>query len=116
MRAMRLNTDKYDMPVSALSGGNQQKVILSRWLATRPRIFILNCPTFGVDIGAKFDLHAILRDLSESGVSIILISDDIPEILACSDRILIMRNGAILSELRTQETNEEDITGILYAS
>ncbi len=114
MKAMRLNTEKYERPVATLSGGNQQKVILARWLATEPKIFILNSPTAGVDIGAKFDLHAILRELSESGMSIIMISDDIPEVLACSDRIMVMRDGRFISELVTRETSEEKINQILY--
>ncbi|WRS28541.1 sugar ABC transporter ATP-binding protein [Oscillospiraceae bacterium MB08-C2-2] len=114
MKAMRLNTDKYERAVSTLSGGNQQKVILARWLATEPKIFILNSPTVGVDIGAKFDLHAILRELSEQGMSIIMISDDIPEVLACSDRIMVMRDGRFIAELVTRDTDEEEINKILY--
>lgn len=114
MQSMRLNTDKYERAVATLSGGNQQKVILARWLATDPKIFILNSPTVGVDIGAKFDLHAILRELSEKGMSIILISDDIPEVLACSDRIMVMRDGRFISELVTRETSEDEINKILY--
>ncbi|MFV0353253.1 MAG: sugar ABC transporter ATP-binding protein [Oscillospiraceae bacterium] len=114
MQSMRLNTDKYERAVATLSGGNQQKVILARWLATDPKIFILNSPTVGVDIGAKFDLHAILRELSENGMSIILISDDIPEVLACSDRIMVMQDGRFISELVTRETSEDEINKILY--
>lgn len=114
MQAMRLNTQQYERPVSILSGGNQQKVILARWLATEPDIFILNSPTVGVDIGAKFDLHAILRELSEQGMSLIMISDDIPEVLACSDRIMVMRDGHFIAQLVTRETSEEEINEILY--
>lgn len=115
LRKMSLNTENYALPVASLSGGNQQKVILARWLATEPKIFILNGPTVGVDIGAKYDLHQVLRQFSEEGMTIIVISDDIPEVLACSDRILIMRDGRIIRELRTPDVTEEDINAVLNA-
>ena len=77
-----------DAAVATLSGGNQQKVVLARWLALKPRLLIVDEPTRGVDIGAKADLHHLLRDLAADGVAILLISSDLPEVLALSDRNL----------------------------
>lgn len=115
LRQMSLNTQNYALPVSALSGGNQQKVILARWLATEPKIFILNGPTVGVDIGAKYDLHQILIQFADKDMTIIIISDDIPEVLACSDRILVMRDGRVIRELISAEVTEEDVNNVLNA-
>ena len=80
-------------PVSLLSGGNQQKVVLSKWLETRPRVLILDEPTRGIDVGSKAEVHQIIDELAHEGMAIILISSDLPEVLAISDRILVMREG-----------------------
>ena len=112
---LSLNTMEIDRNVSTLSGGNQQKVILSRWLATKLRVLILNGPTVGVDIGVKFDIHRLLRELAQSSMSIIIISDDIPEILACSDRVLVMKDGRITGEYETAVTQEETLNRAMLA-
>ena len=83
-----------DQLVGALSGGNQQKVVLAKWLASKPRILILDEPTRGIDIGAKVEVHRIISELAASGLGIILISSDLPEVLAMSDRILVLHEGA----------------------
>ena len=88
-----------DVPIATLSGGNQQKVILARWLARRPKLLILDEPTKGVDIGAKAEISAIIVKLAEAGTAILLISSELPEILALSDRVLVMRGGRITAEL-----------------
>ncbi len=102
-------------PVKTLSGGNQQKIVLSRWLTTTPKILILNGPTVGVDIAAKFDIHEILRSLAEEGIGIILISDDIPEVLHNCNRILVMKDGRITNELENIATNEQDLTNLMIS-
>lgn len=114
MEEVNLNTKVYGNAVSSLSGGNQQKVILSRWIATNPSIFILNSPTVGVDIGAKYNILEILKKLTKMGISIIIISDDISEVLSGSDRILVVRNGEVLSEFQTKDVSEEKINQMLY--
>jgi rhamnose transport system ATP-binding protein len=86
-------------PVGSLSGGNQQKVSLARWLATKPKLLILDEPTQGVDIGAKSEIHKIIRRLAREGLAIILISSDLPEILGMSDRIGVMRGGTLVNIL-----------------
>ena len=93
--------------VGALSGGNQQKVVLAKWLAAKPRILILDEPTRGIDIGAKVEVHRIIGELAASGLGIILISSDLPEVLAMSDRIVVLHEGRVTAEIpRTQATQE----------
>jgi simple sugar transport system ATP-binding protein len=110
-------TRDYEQQVKTLSGGNQQKVVLARWLANNLKLLILDGPTVGVDIGSKFDIHSLLRKLASEGLSIIVISDDLPELLACCNRIIVMRDGSIARELETSQTGElqlgEIATGIL---
>ncbi len=86
-------------PVGQLSGGNQQKVVLAKWLATKPRVLILDEPTRGVDVGAKGEIHAIMRRLAGEGLGILLISSDLPEVLALSTRIVVIREGRLAGEL-----------------
>jgi len=84
-----------DAAGATLSGGNQQKVSISRWLAAEPAVLILDEPTQGVDVGAKSEIHKIIRQLAANGLAVIMISSDLPEILGMSDRIAVMKNGAI---------------------
>jgi ABC-type sugar transport system ATPase subunit len=98
-----------DLLVSKLSGGNQQRVVLSKWLATNPKILIVDEPTNGIDVGAKTEIHQILRNLSDAGIAVIVISSELPEILAIADRIIIMRRGRITAEKFCEGLNQEDI-------
>ena len=88
-----------EAPGASLSGGNQQKVCVARWLATKPKLLILDEPTQGVDIGAKAEIHKIIRDLTWAGLAVLMISSDLPEILGMSDRIGIMRGGTLTAVL-----------------
>lgn len=103
-------TKDANLPAQTLSGGNQQKIVLARWLATHLSILILNGPTMGVDIGTKYDIYSILRSLAEQGLGIIIISDDFPEIINNCNRILIMVNRRIGYEINTKETNVKNLT------
>jgi ABC-type sugar transport system ATPase subunit len=98
-----------DQLVQALSGGNQQKVVIAKWLATKPRVLILDEPTRGVDIGAKVEVHRIMSDLAAAGLGIILISSELPEILAMSDRILVLHEGQVTAEIARGDATEERI-------
>jgi rhamnose transport system ATP-binding protein len=98
-----------DQLVQALSGGNQQKVVIAKWLATSPRVLILDEPTRGVDIGAKVEVHRIVSDLAASGLGIILISSDLPEVLAMSDRILVLHEGRVTAEIARSDATEERV-------
>jgi len=106
---LSIRTPSIRQPVAMLSGGNQQKVMLSKWLNTRPRILILDEPTRGIDVGAKAEVHQIVNELSAQGLGIILISSDMPEILAMSDRILVMREGRQMGVFSSEEASQEII-------
>ena len=96
-----------EMQVSKLSGGNQQKIVIAKWVATHPRVMVIDEPTNGVDVGAKQDIHNILRELAAQGIGVIMISSDLPEILAVSDRILVMRRGHIVAEFNGDDATQE---------
>lgn len=95
--------------VSTLSGGNQQKVVLAKWLAAKPRVLILDEPTRGVDVGAKADIHTIIGSLAEAGVAIVMISSELPEVLAVSDRICVLHEGRLTAEFDRAEATEQKI-------
>jgi simple sugar transport system ATP-binding protein len=103
---LSIATKDPSLPVRTLSGGNQQKVVLARWLANDLSVLILNGPTMGVDIGSKYDIHALMRKLASAGLAIIIVSDDLPEVLACASRIIVMRDGAFVRELDPASTTE----------
>jgi ABC-type sugar transport system ATPase subunit len=109
IRALRVVCRGPDEPAQNLSGGNQQKVVLAKWLAARPGVFIVDEPTRGVDVGAKAEIHQLLFDLARNGAAVLVISSDLPEVLAVSDRVLVMREGRIAGELRAAEASEESI-------
>lgn len=96
-------------PAGALSGGNQQKVALARWLATEPSILILDEPTQGIDVGAKSEIHRLMSELAQAGMAILLISSELPEILGMSDRILVMRGGTIVRSLSRADATQQTI-------
>ncbi|MGD0464079.1 MAG: sugar ABC transporter ATP-binding protein [Tepidisphaeraceae bacterium] len=102
-------TPSLDAPVGQLSGGNQQKVALARWLATEPTVMILDEPTQGVDVGAKAEIHRLMSELAGRGLAILMISSELPEILGWSDRIAVMRGGSIVGELDQAEANQEKV-------
>jgi len=95
--------------VQYLSGGNQQKVVLAKWLQTKPAVIILDEPTRGIDVGAKFEIYRLMRQLTEQGVAILLISSELPEVLGMSDRILVMHQGEIVGEVARDDATEERI-------
>jgi rhamnose transport system ATP-binding protein len=99
IRDLRVKAGGPEAPVNSLSGGNQQKISIARWLATKPRLLILDEPTQGVDVGAKSEIHKIVRDLAKRGVAVLLISSDLPEVLGMSDRIGVMRKGTVVEWL-----------------
>jgi len=107
----RLNIRAASMEQTAgtLSGGNQQKVVLSKWLNTQPRLLILDEPTRGIDVGAKAEVHHIIDELAQQGMGIIMISSDLPEVLAMSDRIVVMREGRQMAILDRSEATQERV-------
>jgi rhamnose transport system ATP-binding protein len=96
-------------PVSMLSGGNQQKVVLAKWLGRKPRLLIVDEPTRGIDVGTKAEVHHLLTDLAKSGVAILMISSELPEVLGVADRILVMREGRLVGEFSHDDASEEAV-------
>lgn len=109
MTRLHLRSNAITLPVSALSGGNQQKAALARWLMTDATLLILDEPTRGVDIGAKSEIYAIINELSAEGKAVLVISSDLPEVIGISDRILVMRRGRIVGELASGQASEEAV-------
>jgi ribose transport system ATP-binding protein len=95
---MNIRASGADQAVGDLSGGNQQKVVLSKWLALKPKVLILDEPTRGVDVGAKFEIYRVMRELAAAGTAIILVSSELPEALAMSDRLAVMREKRIVKQ------------------
>jgi rhamnose transport system ATP-binding protein len=115
--ALSIRAADVDTDVASLSGGNRQKVVLGKWLATEPKMLVLDEPTKGVDVGAKADLHAILRRLArERGMAILIVSSDTYEVVEVADRILVMRNGTIVRELPGATATEHDVMAAAVAS
>ena len=106
---LAISTPGIEQEVRRLSGGNQQKTLIAKWLAIKPRILIVDEPTRGIDIGAKREIHFLLRSLADSGVGVIVISSELPEILGMCDRILVMHEGSIVAEYKAHEATEEKI-------
>lgn len=109
IQSLGIKTPSPEQKVVNLSGGNQQKVIIAKWVARRPRILIVDEPTRGIDVGAKAEVHALLNKLAEEGMSIIVVSSDLPEILAISDRVIVLKEGRISGGFTHQEANQENV-------
>jgi ABC-type sugar transport system ATPase subunit len=106
---MRLTAETRGRRVLELSGGNQQKVMLARWLLVNPPVLIVDEPTRGIDVGAKYEVHQLLRQLARNGTAVIFISSELPEVLGVADRILVMREGRLAGELSPTATTEEAV-------
>ena len=112
---LRIKTPSLDVFVSNLSGGNQQKVVLGRWLARRPKVLILDEPTRGIDVGAKAEIYRLIADLAGEGFALLVISSEMPELLGLADRILVMARGRVVAELPRDEANEQRILSLAMA-
>jgi inositol transport system ATP-binding protein len=99
--------------IASLSGGNQQKVTLARWLALRPKVLIVDEPTRGIDIGAKVEVHNLLFEMAETGIAVVAISSELPEVLAISDRIITMREGRVTGEIKREDATEEILMSMM---
>ena len=106
---MSTKTPSQAQKIGNLSGGNQQKVMIGRWLATKPKVLILDEPTRGIDVGAKSEIYAIMNNLVKTGVSIIMISSELPEIINMSDRVYVMAGGVVRGCINHEEISQENI-------
>jgi ABC-type sugar transport system ATPase subunit len=109
---LRVKTANARVPAETLSGGNQQKLVIGKWLATEPRVLILDEPTRGVDVGAKAEIYKLIREMAQGGMAVIVISSDLPEVLLLSDRIIVMRQGKVAGELHRSEATQEKVLAL----
>ncbi len=115
VKKLRIKLHSIEDPMNTLSGGNQQKCVLAKWLILDLNVLILNGPTVGVDIGAKFDIYELVKSLAANGLSVIIISDDIPEILSNCNRVVVMRRGEIVKEGLTKDMDEASLAEFAVA-
>jgi len=106
VRLLAIRTDGTDVPAGSLSGGNQQKLVIGKWLMMAPRILLLNDPTRGIDVGTKQEMYALLRRLADDGAAILFYSTDYDELIGCCDRVLVLYDGAVKRELKGAEITE----------
>ena len=109
LRQWRIKAASIGVTPDLLSGGNQQKLVLAKWLALQPRVLLLDEPTRGVDVGAKYEIHAIVREMAATGAACLVASSDLPEVLALADRIIVLREGRIRGETAAADANEERV-------
>ena len=116
VEAMRTKATSVQQPVSTLSGGNMQKVLLSKWMFAEPDILILDEPTRGIDVGAKYEIYGIMNDMVAQGKAVIMISSELPELLGMCDRIYVMNEGEMVAEFRAEEATQEKIMSAILQS
>jgi ribose transport system ATP-binding protein len=109
IRKLKIKTPHAEQVVQYLSGGNQQKVVLGKWLALAPRVLLLDEPTRGIDIGAKQDIYSLMEELAARGVAILFVSSEMEEVLGMSDRTLVLHEGRLAGELRRDQLSEEAV-------
>ena len=109
---LRIGLSRLTAPARSLSGGNQQKVVLSKWLSTRPKLLILDEPTRGIDVGAKAQIHALIRQLARDGVAVLMISSELPEVLTVSNTIYVMHEGRVTGRIEAAEATEEKVMAL----
>ena len=114
-RLLNIRMASPDQAAGNLSGGNQQKVVLARWLALRPRVLIVDEPTRGIDVGSKVEVHNLLIEMAKSGIAVIVISSELPEILAVSDRIVTMREGRVTGQTSRADATQETLMAMMTA-
>ena len=106
---LRIKTSGQNTETASLSGGNQQKIVIGKWLVSEPKIFILDEPTRGIDVGAKAEIYKLMCEFAKQGMAIIMISSDLPELMGMADRIYVMSEGKITGELSREEASQEKI-------
>ena len=115
MREWQIKAPGLDALPDSLSGGNQQKVVVAKWLATSPRVLLLDEPTKGVDVGAKFEIHELIRRQADDGIAVLVVSSDLPEVLGLADRVIVMREGHVQGEIDGAEATEEAVMHLATA-
>lgn len=113
---LNVNVPSLEIAVQALSGGNQQRVVIAKWLATNPKVFILDSPTVGIDVNSKSNIHNLIRQLAQKGIGVIMISDEVPEIVRNCNRILVMADGRIVREVNTVDITEDKLFDLVSSN
>jgi ribose transport system ATP-binding protein len=113
MKRLRIKASSPSQIVSELSGGNQQKVMIARWLAMSPKVLLLDEPTRGIDVGAKAEVQALINELADEGLAIVLVSSELEEVVEGSARVVVLRDGSVERELRGSDVNEEQLLAAL---
>src|SRR5690606_33833262 len=113
---LQIRPSKPELASGNLSGGNQQKVVLAKWMMSRPKVIVFDEPTRGIDVGAKAEIYARMREITRQGVGIVMASSDLPELLGMSDRILVLHEGRLVGELSRDEASEEAIMRLATAT
>ena len=113
---LKIKTPTVEQLVGNLSGGNQQKVLLAKWMFAEPDIMLLDEPTRGIDVGAKYEIYCIINELAAAGKSVVMISSELPEVLGLSDRIYIMNEGKMVGEMKASEATQESIMSVILQS
>jgi ABC-type sugar transport system ATPase subunit len=116
IRQLAIRASGPEQVVAKLSGGNQQKVVLGKWLASKPKVLIMDEPTRGIDIGAKSEIHRLMSSLAQDGLAILMISSELPEIMGMSDSILVMREGTLVAEFARADATQEAIAGQMMSA
>ena len=116
VKKLNIKTPGLDTAAASLSGGNQQKIVIGKWIAANPKVFILDEPTRGIDVGAKYEIYRQMCEFAAEGMSIIMISSDLPELLGMSDRIYVMSEGKITGELSREEATQVKIMSYATAN
>jgi D-xylose transport system ATP-binding protein len=111
-KSLTIKAPTLEVPVETLSGGNQQKVVISKWLLSKPKVLIMDDPTRGIDVGAKFEIYKLMNDLAEKGVAIIMISSDLEEVLGMSDRVMVMCRGHSTTTLPVTDATVERVMAL----
>src|SRR6185312_339337 len=110
-RRLSIKAANWEQRLAELSGGNQQKVVIAKWLATRPKVIVLDEPTKGIDIGSKAAVHDFIGELAEDGLAVVLISSELPEVMGLADRVFVMKEGRMIEEYRRGRWSAEAIVG-----
>lgn len=108
-RRLSVKSNSLDDPVATLSGGNQQKVVLAKWLATGPKVLLVDEPTRGIDVNTKAEVHRLLSQLAADGVAVLMVSSELPEVLGMSDRVLVMHEGRLVADIPRASATEESV-------
>ncbi len=115
MKLIKVKANSIEQPVGSLSGGNQQKVVLAKWMLTKPDVLILDEPTRGIDVGAKYEIYTVINDLAKAGKAVIVISSEMQEIIGTCDRVYVINDGEIAGELSKEEVSQEKIMSCIMA-